>query len=281
MKRIIKTYMMSFVMFLSMNAQEIFKVTASVEKSVFLVGEHAQLAISIKNISTNTISGKSLGWTEVQIFDKMNEKQQYVGPSYNGFGPFAEELIPSGEDYQVIDIHEFFGKSYGPFIVDHYFDIGTYLVKVVYHPLNMKEVSDECVFQVVEPKGEDSTVYCDYVDILRSEIRRSRTTAQAAEALTLLYETHPNSVYVPSVLVQLDAMLDITIKDKVRAWEVRKALVEKFSWSVQGRGMLEGVLKQMKTDTERRDFIKKMQLNSKNSLMKKKYEQQQLIKFEK
>jgi hypothetical protein len=260
-----------------MNAQQVLKLSTSLDKKTYLVGEHVQIGVSITNKSVTTISGRLLGWTNVQVFNQNVEKIQYIGGSGDTFSPIANHLDPNGEDYQVFDIHEYFGKAYSGFIWDHYFESGNYTVKTIYRPVNLPEESVENVFQVVEPVGEDSLVYKNYVEISLSEIRHTRTTAQAAEALRLLHEGHPNSVYTPNILVLLDAMYDITLREPVKALAARKELVEKFSWSVQGRGMLEGILKRMATDSERNEYLKKIQINSKNTIMEKKYKKMLII----
>ncbi|HLP81101.1 MAG TPA: hypothetical protein VK141_03780, partial [Nitrosomonas sp.] len=234
MKRIMSVILSLTAIYFSMNAQEVLKLTTKLDKKTYLVGEHIQIGISIINNSATPIW--RLGRTDVQVLDQHGKQIEYVGPSGDPFSPIANHLNPNEEDYQVIDIHEYFGKTYHGLLPDYYFKSGNYTVKVIYHPLNLPEESVDKEIQVVDPVGEDSLVYRNYIEIGLSEIFHKRTTDQAAEALRLLHEGHPNSVYTPNILVLLDAMYDITLGEPLKARAARRELVEKFSWSVQGRG---------------------------------------------
>lgn len=249
-----------------------FKLTMAVEKDTFLVGEHVQIGTTITNIGTSKFSGKKLGRTEIQIRDDQGNEIKYIGPSSFSYMPTVNELAPGDDDFEIIDLNEFYGKKYHGMIIDYYFDPGEYTVRITYYPLDLpiEEVEDH--FCVKPPTGEELLVRQSYVDVLLNEIHGKISPLEVSKALDLIQQEHPKSVYCPNILVQLEAILGVNVKDRERMLECRNKLIEDYPWSVQGRGMLELKLNRMATDSERVEYINRIKIKSNHSMAQKKYE---------
>lgn len=282
MKTIISIIMLLFTIIIYSNAQQL-KLEILGEKQTYFVGEHVQIGISIKNVGSDIVILTNLGYTSINILDEEGNELKYIGsaPREINFSPLKNSLIPNDEDLKIVDLNEFFGEQYNNFITDHYFKKGKYDVVAKFKLYNGITYTKNISFDIVPPINEELIVYNKYVEIMTNEIQHKYTELEVADALQFIYEIYPTSVYIPSVLVMLDAVCDVNLQDHGRASKIREILVNKYPWSVQGRGMLENILKKKSSESERIEYLKKLRDSNKNSLMSKKYDQMIKSKLEK
>ncbi len=255
----------------SVHAQHSLKFDLQLEKSTYLVGEPVQVGISYVNVISGVIRGLNSSQTGLRVLDEKGREVNRAGVSGNHWSPSKNELKSGEEDYRVIELNQYFGKSYGGLLMGgvQYFDDGLYVVKAIFHPPGMSPETTEVSFKVVQPEGDEAIAYNSFLEILKRDREHGYTGIQLAEAIGSLHKAHPNSVYTPYFLAILDAVYDIRAGDHAKSLLARKELVEKYPWSVQGQGMLEGILKRMQSDGERIEYLKKLHTASKGTLMEK------------
>ncbi|MCL4509468.1 MAG: hypothetical protein M1470_00105 [Bacteroidetes bacterium] len=274
MKRAFETISLLLVLTSFVNAQHVFKINITIPKTTYIVGEPVQIGISVVNISGTTIHQTPLGFTGLRVIDENGKEVQRGGVAGNWWSPLKNQLEPNEEDYRVIELNEYFGKPYGSLLmVEQYFDVGRYTVRAIFYPRNQsfQAESTQVSFQVIKPEGDELAAYNDFLEIMKNDKEHRYTDVELAETIKSLHEAHPNSVYSPYFLENLDAIYDIPLGEHSKALEARKELVEKYPWSVHAPAMLDGILRTMKSDSDRIEYLEKLQASSKGTLMEKIY----------
>lgn len=254
---------------LSIYAQQM-QFTLRLDKDTYILGEPIQVAISYVNVGRTVISGLNWSQTALEVIDDKGRQVERTGISGNHWSPLRTELKPGEEDYRVLELNYYFGKPYGGLLMGgiQYFEPGTYTVRATHYSNGSSETA-EASFRVVQPEGEEAHAYQRFIEILQLDRERKYSGVQRADAIRTLYETYPTSVYAPYFLTILDAVYDIDLGDGLKASMARKELVEKFPWSVEAQGMLEGILKKLPSDDDRKEYLRKIHAAIKGKLMEK------------
>lgn len=247
-----------------------YKLEAGTIKNTYLVGEPMNAWIGIKNIGTIKVS--LTYQMKIQLFDGNGKELEYEGILPENFSPRGRILKPGGETYSLFEINDLFGKLYYKTAWrDHYLEPGKYTMLISFYPSNERKQITKVTFSVKQPTGRELIVYNAFMDLIKGEVTSKYSEKQVAEHAASLYEAHPNSAYSIVILHFLDAVYLLPLQEYAKSKDVERMIVEKYPLSVVGWRMLEGVLKSMKSDSEKIDYLNNLRVKTKGTIMEKMY----------
>jgi hypothetical protein len=268
MKRI--TLIISIIVILSAAnwAQQTMTFEPYLPKSTFLIGEPIDFGMTLSNNSNSIIKEQFVKIVSFRILDEKDKPLPYKGRVMYSMSGLQLTLKPGEKAYPTFDLIDLYGQEYklvSPLYL--HFPSGKYTIEVTFTPPTMEPQIIKVSFQVVEPDGEEAEVYNSFMRMIKSK----HTASEVVNIIESLYHKYPNSVYNPFFLMLLDSYYQVDLNNYSKALEVRKELIEKYSSSSIAAQMLPSVLKYMASDTERIEFLKKIQTKSTGTLMEKTY----------
>ena len=159
MKTFIRTIIILALLVFPIRAQQPLKLMVTLSKNNYFIGEPVQVAISIVNISTQTVNVKLWGTIRLELLDEKGKELVMVGSPIVGQLPNASSLQPDQEDYRVILLNDHFGKIFSKTEIQKYFDVGKYTLKIIFSPIYFQADSSEVSFQVINPLNEELYIY--------------------------------------------------------------------------------------------------------------------------
>ncbi len=249
-----------------MFAQQTLRVTASLPKKVYFLGEPVDLFIEHTNVSSAIIKAKDVGTVGVSVLDEKG-KELDDRFSFSTFSPDNRDYLSNESTYRNICLSERFGKLLDLGCAIGYFETGDYTVIIESGLRGGYTTRTRIKFKVRKPTGEELFVFNSAKTILSKNL-----VDASAEALARLHEKHPRSVYSQQFLVLLDAYYAYTHKDLAKVDKYKNEIVEKYSSTSAAQARVRYVLKQKKTKQERIEFLQKIKENCKGSKVGKMYE---------
>ena len=273
MKRIIVIINLIFLTCVSfLNAQPKPKLYINFSKNTYLTGEYEQVEVGVINVNHYIFTE---GWEKLvlELIDENGKNFEYKGISGGVFLEWkGQKLNPGEKAYNILLLNDSFGKSWHSFAtVDLYLDPGKYTLRGTLYLPDGDTSKSEASFQVIEPSGEELSVYHSFVNII-TEFQKTKNDFDLTNRLQSVLDAHPQTVYAPLILDILNASYDFGLNQHDKAFSVRKKLVENYSWSVRGRPMIDDVLQKIQSDSERIKYLEKIHVNSKGTMMEKVYE---------
>jgi len=247
-----------------LKAQKSFQMKAELAKTHFITYERIDLGIEIKNVSNSIIKENFRHNVHIKIFDQNGKEIPRKGLSTDNFSPYKDEFKINEEWFNVVELNDFFGKELSFFTTSRYYDPGKYIIKISFKPPHSEEITDNISFQVTKPTGDEAIVFTTLLQIFDNAKNGKYKGSEYPEALYSLHIYYPYSVYSPQMLDIIGAVYQSFLNDQNKSDMISKELLEKYPWSPLGRGMLNIILKKMKSDKERRDYIMKLLPGSKN-----------------
>jgi len=179
------------------------------EKKSFLVSEPIWLDMYVKNLGKEKVEVKPLslagGWLEIVLIDSKNDTLKPQGEEHIewiGGGP-TFSLQPNETLFVCRNLLEatWLGvpEEPGPGSWRTYLKLDTYRIKAIY---KTALVSNELIFQVVNPSGDEKKAYTLWKEGMKN-YGRAKWQAAVAKWKELLGK-YPKSVYAPSICRELD-----------------------------------------------------------------------------
>ncbi|PIX94898.1 MAG: hypothetical protein COZ25_03215 [Ignavibacteria bacterium CG_4_10_14_3_um_filter_37_18] len=249
-------------------AQQPFKFEVDILKNTFLVGEPIVIGLSILN--TSKLVQPKPGGISIKLVDDTGVPLSHTGPSGDWFSPSENDIKPGQECYRIIEINKFWGIRFCRSSLSHRIDAGKYTLEVFYSQPGFPLQTINLPIQIAAPDGDEKFVWNSMLELCENEVNLG--TKEFTEKLSSLHVKYPNSVYTPIMLVTLEALYGIVLKDQMKATAARKELIEEHLWSSDAPSLLWGVLYTMPSKVERVDYLKKLLPKSKNSLAQKQIE---------
>jgi hypothetical protein len=253
-------------------AQQTFEFDVKLQKTVYYLGEYIDVGLSVINNTNATVRANLKGSVKVNL---INEKGEYLDQriSVDNWSPSTREFSPKYEDYHLINLNDNYGKSWPKFISGPWnIEVGTYTLEIQFSPPQSKAKSIKLNFDVKYPEGEEKLVYTQLSnaisDFIRQEPINYKNLANSFEAI---HKKYPQSLYTPLLLVYISGIHEIVLKDKSRGGIFVRELIDKYPMSSICSGYVLSDLKTIRNKKDRIDYLKDLQLKSKNTLMEKFY----------
>jgi hypothetical protein len=266
MKRIIIIISMIIILDATNWAQQTMTFTPYLPKSTFLLGELIDFGMTLSNNSNSIIKEQFIKIVSFRILNDQNKPLPYLGRVMYSMSGIQLTLKPAEKVYLTFNLIDLYGQPYKSAPLFLYIPVGKYTIEITFTPPNMEPQIIKVPFEVVEPEGEESEVYNSFIKMVTSK----HTASEVVNILESLYHKFPNSVYNPILLMVLDADYN-SLNNQSKVLEVGKELIENYPSSSIAIETLTSVLKCMASDSERIEFIKKIQSKSKGSPMEKEY----------
>ncbi len=269
MKFLLKSILAVNILVFPLIAQQSLKVTATLSKSEYLLGEPINIFFEYVNIGSATILAKNVGDVSVIVVNETGDTLKgNVTPL--GFSPDDFDYLPGESRFKNMDLNEKFGISPDKYWFQWWFEPGYYYITIFVFSQNKQIEKKFLSFKVVEPTGDELLVLNKLEELL-SNMHHKELPAHY-DSLISIHNSFPNSVYSPLILRELSAIYRITLNDHGRGESFSTELVEKYPWSSAAQAHLGPVLHYMKTKQERIEFLRKVRENSKGSKMEKVYD---------
>jgi hypothetical protein len=267
MKRI--TLVISIIIILASAdwAQQTMTFTPYLPKSTFLLGEPIDFGMTLSNNSNSIIKEQFVKIVKFRILDEQNKPLPYRGRVMYSMSGLLLTLKPAEIGYPTFNLIDLYGQAYKSAILYLYIPVGKYTVEITFTPPNMEPQTIKVPFRVVEPEGEEAEAYNSFMRMAASK----HTISDEVNTFESLYHKFPNSVYNPFFLMVLSSDYNIQLNNYSKSLEVMKELVENYPSSNTAVELLSSVLKSMASDSERIEFLKKIQTKSNGTLMEKVY----------
>jgi hypothetical protein len=268
MKRIILIISIIIVLAAANWAQQTMTFEPYLPKSTFLLGEPIDFGMTLSNNSNSVIKELFVKIVSFRILNEQDKPLPYKGSIMYNMSGLQLTLKPAEKSYPTFNLIDLYGQEYklvSPLFL--HILVGKYTIEITFTPPNMEPQIIKVPFRVVEPEGEESEVYDSFMRMLRNK----PTASEAVNTLESLYHKYPNSVYMPYFLSIIETFYKITFNDIPKALKVSKELIENYPSSNTAVELLPSVLKSMASDSERIEFMKKIQTKSKGTLMEERY----------
>ena len=252
----------------AMFAQQTLRVTASLPKKVYLLGEQVDLFIEHTNVSSAIIRAEDAGMVSVSVVDENGKKINYRD-NFCYFSPDNRDYLPNESTYRNTCISDGFGKVLYSGYGAGYFETGEYTVIISSGLRGGHTTRSKIKFKVRKPTGDELFVFNSAKTILSEEMSDA-----SAEELARLHEQYPESVYSQYFLILLKNYYAYTHKNLIKADKYINELAEKYSWTSAAQSWVRYVLEQKKTKQERIEFLQRIKENSKSSKVGRMYEKQ-------
>jgi hypothetical protein len=268
MKRIILIISIIIVLAAVNWAQQTMTFEPYLPKSTFLLGQPIDFGMTLSNNSNSIIREQFVKIVRFRILDEQEKPLTYKGRVMYNMYDLILNLKPGEKDYPTFNLIDLYGQVYklGPAFYLH-IPVGKYTIEITFTPPNMAPQIIKVPFRVVEPEGEEAEAYNSFMSMMTSK----HTISDEVNTLESLYHKFPNSVYNPIFLMILSSDYNIQLNNQSKSQEVTKELVENYPSSNIAVELLPSVLKSMASDSERIEFLKKIQTKSNGTLMEKTY----------
>lgn len=179
-----------------------FSFNINSNKEEYLQLEPIWLTLTIKNIGEKLDSIDIHEATDflpkitVTNSQGINLEYRYFIGSYNG--PNYVKIRPGEEICYLDEISICFGQNRienYPYNPRHYFSEGQYKVSCKYYTDTVKLISNEISFKILKPKGDELKLFSEILSLCSSNLEINKRK----DALLVLYDTYPNSVYEEEV----------------------------------------------------------------------------------
>lgn len=276
-------YFLLVIMFplMQIHAQEAWKFSVELSKETYLLGELIDIGIGIKNNTASALKPSYSRPVSVKILDGSNSFLPYTGPDGpDFFSPQSYYVLDPGEEtYRMFSLNRLYGKMYPRFSGFYYLSPGSYELQAVFKMEDMEAETLKVNFSVTEPKGDELTVYNQFFNSLIEPHIEKNNAGNYVNFLDALQKKYPSSVYAPIILSEMESMYNVILLDSNKSKGLMEYIAENYTWSSETIGSIECLLKGMKSESEKMDYLKRLQEKSKNSLMYKVIERFQKGKY--
>jgi len=178
-------------------------------------------------------------------------------------------LGPKDTTYWTADLINVYGQAYKSNPLFLFLPVGKYSLEIIFAPPDMEPQKQKLEFKIQDPISDESFVYNSFMEV----VSRKYTVAEEVNTIESLFKKYPNSVYMPFLLMVLDASYGIGLKNEQKAFEIQKKIIEDYPSSTIALSFLNNILKKAPTSSKRIEFLSGLKKKSKGSLMEKIYEQ--------
>lgn len=249
-------------------AQEVVRFECHMLKKTYLIGEPIDFVLSAINITNDKVERTFQG-LNIVLKDGNGNVIKY-GARSNGFPSVVSlNIEPNDTIYWIFDLIDIYGQTNKLAPIYLYMPIGEYKLEMEILQNNHREQFQKIQFQIVEPLDNEAIVYKTFMDL----VTRNHTPFDLVKTLEMLYYKFPNSVYIPFILMNLDACYDILLNDHQKALSIRNEIIEHYPFSVISIQFLNSKLKALSLDSERLELLNNIKIKVKGTLFEKIYEQ--------
>jgi hypothetical protein len=243
-------------------AQEPLKLEVVFPRAIYSIGEPIDIGLVLNNNTGNNLPND----TDISVIFKLKDENgsylPYTGPSGISLAPSIKE------NCRVINLNYLYGKLVSVSTMVKYIPEGTYTLHIYFKTSTGAESDTKVNFTVKYPEGAEKQVYEEFFQFLKELPTGKYSHDTAVSTLEAMLKKYPNSVYTPLMIIVLDAWYSSLVNDHEKAHKLMYELVNNYPWSSYSLGALKIILNEMKTKSERVDFLNKIELKSKNSPMK-------------
>jgi hypothetical protein len=248
-------------------AQTMFEFQVMTSKVTYLLGETIDIGMYVKNNAHPSLPENINFEITVKLIDQLGQQLSYNRyHSIDGFTPSFKKLKSEGEWFYIIELNEYFGT---PRHLDQesIINLGKYRAELTFTSSISKEQIYVVNFEVVEPTENEKIVFESFSQAYIDLIDQKYDSNSFLEYLESLLADSKTSVYAPQILISLELGYMYRLKDDKKAQETRTTLLQTYPWSSKSFFLIDLVLNEMSSSTERIEFLSKIKSKSQGSPM--------------
>ncbi len=243
---------------------------ASLQKEVFLLHEPIDLWLAITNTGDSIYKDYFASLIRLNVLNEQNEPQKYIGRVLYDWSGLFLTLKPGEFSYPVFNLVDLYGEVYKISPVYVFMPEGKYLLELSFHPPDADSQIIRLPFQIEYPEGSEAAVYEGILSI----ITKQHTAVEKISKYESLYQTYPNSVYTPFLLIGMHATYTVRYNDTQKGLSLIGELIENYPNSSSAVHLTATYLKSMSNDQERFEFLKKLKLKTAGEISNRFYDSQ-------
>ncbi len=248
-------------------AQTMFEFQVMSSKESYLLGETIDIGMYVKNNAHPSLPDDIKFEITVKLIDQLGQQLRYNRyHSIDGFTPSFKKLKSEGEWFYIIELNTYFGT---PRHLDQesIINLGKYRAELTFTSSISSEQTIVVNFKVVEPTENEKIVFESFSQAYIDLIHQKYDSNTLIKYLESLLTDNKNSVYAPQILISLELRYMYKLEDNKKAQETRTTLLQTYPWSSKSFFLIDLVLNEMSSSTERIEFLSKIKSKSQGSLM--------------